>query len=61
MLELYLSGENNEIVLFSSRPEGHLEIDYSVRYETVFASRVNNLLIIFIFLLILKPFLILTN
>ena len=46
MLELYLSGENNEIVLFSSRPEGHLEIDYSVRYETVFASQVNNFLCI---------------
>ena len=61
MLELYLSGENNEIVLFSSRPEGHLEIDYSVRYETVFASQVNKVLSFIKFLLILKPFLILTN
>jgi len=61
MLEMCLSGENNGIVHFSGRPEGHREIDYSVRYETVFAFRVNKFLSFIKFFLILKPFLILTN
>jgi len=56
-----LSGENNGIVHFSGRPEGHREIDYSMRYEGLFASRVNKFLSIIKFLLILNPLLILTN
>ena len=60
MLELYLSGENNEIVHFE--PAGlRVEIDYSIRYEGLFASQVNKVLSFIKFLLILKPFLILTN
>ena len=52
MLEMCLSGENNGIAYFSGRPEGLPgDIDYSVGYETVFASRVNNFLSIYIFII----------
>lgn len=58
---MYLSSYNNGIVYFSGRLEDlRGEIDFSLCYEIVFASQVNNFISIFIFLLILKSLLILT-
>ena len=41
--KIYLSSYNNGIVYFSGRLEDlQVEIDFSLHYESVFASQVNN-------------------